>query len=149
MKERIINGVVVTTNDPNMSDAEILAYINKTREAYITDYLTQEITALNIKVTADDVEISYTISLPKFERIRRITGYLVGTIDRWNNGKVSELRDRYKSINPEQKYTSADELVRMGEIQSIWNIELPDWMVNQYDVINNSSCACNNISRTA
>lgn len=74
MKERIVDGVVVTTNDPNMSDDEILAYINKTREAYITDYLTQEITALNIKATPDDVEITYTMSLPKFERIRRITG---------------------------------------------------------------------------
>ena len=29
-----------------------------------------------------------------FERIRRITGYLVGTIDRWNNAKLSELNDR-------------------------------------------------------
>ena len=27
---------------------------------------------------------------PKFERIRRITGYLVGTTDRWNNAKRAE-----------------------------------------------------------
>ena len=33
---------------------------------------------------------------PKFERIRRITGYLVGTIDRWNNAKRAEERDRVK-----------------------------------------------------
>ena len=32
----------------------------------------------------------------KFERIRRITGYLVGTIDRFNNGKKCEERDRVK-----------------------------------------------------
>lgn len=31
-----------------------------------------------------------------FERIRRITGYLVGTIDRWNNAKRAEERDRVK-----------------------------------------------------
>ena len=31
-----------------------------------------------------------------FERIRRITGYLVGTVDRWNNAKQAELRDRVK-----------------------------------------------------
>lgn len=31
-----------------------------------------------------------------FERIRRITGYLVGTVDRFNNGKRSEERDRVK-----------------------------------------------------
>ena len=32
----------------------------------------------------------------KFERIRRITGYLVGTIDRFNNSKRAEERDRVK-----------------------------------------------------
>ncbi len=32
----------------------------------------------------------------KFERIRRITGYLVGTTDRFNNGKRAEERDRVK-----------------------------------------------------
>lgn len=31
-----------------------------------------------------------------FERIRRITGYLVGTVDRFNNGKRAEERDRVK-----------------------------------------------------
>lgn len=31
-----------------------------------------------------------------FERIRRITGYLVGTIDRWNNAKRAEEQDRVK-----------------------------------------------------
>lgn len=32
----------------------------------------------------------------KFERIRRITGYLVGTTDRFNNAKQAEERDRVK-----------------------------------------------------
>ena len=31
-----------------------------------------------------------------FERIRRITGYLVGTLDRFNNGKRAEEHDRAK-----------------------------------------------------
>lgn len=31
-----------------------------------------------------------------FDRIRRITGYLVGTTDRWNDAKRSEERDRVK-----------------------------------------------------
>ena len=31
-----------------------------------------------------------------FERIRRITGYLVGTLDRFNNAKRSEVEDRVK-----------------------------------------------------
>lgn len=32
----------------------------------------------------------------KFERIRRITGYLVGTLDRFNDGKRAEEQDRVK-----------------------------------------------------
>ncbi|MCF0221405.1 MAG: nrdD protein [Fibrobacter sp.] len=31
-----------------------------------------------------------------FERIRRITGYLVGTVDRFNNAKRAEVDDRVK-----------------------------------------------------
>ena len=31
-----------------------------------------------------------------FERIRRITGYLVGTVDKFNNGKKAEEKDRVK-----------------------------------------------------
>lgn len=32
----------------------------------------------------------------KFERIRRITGYLVGTLDHFNNAKAAEVNDRVK-----------------------------------------------------
>ena len=36
----------------------------------------------------------------KFERLRRITGYLVGTLERWNDGKKAEERERVKhSVN--------------------------------------------------
>lgn len=36
----------------------------------------------------------------KFERLRRITGYLVGTLDRWNDGKKAEEHARVKhSVN--------------------------------------------------
>lgn len=34
----------------------------------------------------------------KFERIRRITGYLVGSVDRFNNAKRAEVRDRVKHV---------------------------------------------------
>lgn len=32
----------------------------------------------------------------RFERIRRITGYLVGSLNRWNDAKRAEERDRVK-----------------------------------------------------
>ena len=31
-----------------------------------------------------------------FERIRRITGYLVGTLERFNDAKLAEVKDRVK-----------------------------------------------------
>lgn len=39
----------------------------------------------------------------RFERIRRITGYLVGTVDRFNNVKRAEVRDRvaHLKVSPE------------------------------------------------
>lgn len=39
----------------------------------------------------------------RFERIRRITGYLVGTLDRFNDGKSAEERDRVAHISFRQE----------------------------------------------
>ena len=44
----------------------------------------------------DEVVLTYHVKQKPFERIRRITGYLVGTIDRWNNAKRAEEHDRVK-----------------------------------------------------
>ncbi len=35
----------------------------------------------------------------KFERIRRVTGYLVGTLDRFNDAKRAEEHDRVKHMH--------------------------------------------------
>ena len=42
---------------------------------------------------------------PCFERLRRITGYLVGSLERWNDGKKAEERERVKHgvFTPEEK----------------------------------------------
>lgn len=49
----------------------------------------------------------------KFERLRRITGYLVGTLDRWNDGKRAEESERVKhSVN-----SCVDDLVRNAKLQ--------------------------------
>lgn len=34
----------------------------------------------------------------KFERLRRITGYLVGSLERWNDSKLEELKNRTKHL---------------------------------------------------
>ena len=48
----------------------------------------------DILVEGEEVALDYTFDAPPFERIRRITGYLVGTLDRFNNGKRAEEHDR-------------------------------------------------------
>ena len=45
------------------------------------------------KVLAVDGQVGENV---KFDRIRRITGYLVGTTDRFSNAKRAEERDRVK-----------------------------------------------------
>ena len=42
-----------------------------------------------------DIKTEYDEVIP-FERIRRITGYLVGSLNRFNDGKRAEERDRVK-----------------------------------------------------
>ncbi len=45
------------------------------------------------KATQEEIMVGEGV---KFERIRRITGYLVGTLDRFNDGKRAEEKDRVK-----------------------------------------------------
>lgn len=42
---------------------------------------------------SDDKARRYGEGVP-FERIRRITGYLVGSLERFNDGKAAEVNDR-------------------------------------------------------
>ena len=71
---------------------EIDAYIEHGKQKY-PDKVIKEMT---IKVDGDFVDLKYDFDDVPFDRIRRITGYLVGTTDRFNNAKRSEERDRVK-----------------------------------------------------
>jgi hypothetical protein len=51
---------------------------------------------LKIALDGDYANLTYEFEPAPFERIRRITGYLVGTMDRWNDAKRAEERDRVK-----------------------------------------------------
>ena len=59
-----------------------------------------DLSNIDIKVDGEFVELSYDFGHTPFHRIRRITGYLVGTLDRFNNGKRAEERDRVKHSMP-------------------------------------------------
>ena len=56
----------------------------------------KEIATIDLEVDGEFVNVNYSFVNVPFERIRRITGYLVGTVDRFNNGKRAEVRDRVK-----------------------------------------------------
>ena len=51
---------------------------------------------LDIHVDGDFVDLKYQFEDIPFERIRRVTGYLTGTLDRWNDAKRAEEKDRVK-----------------------------------------------------
>ena len=75
-----------------LSQEEINAYIDYGKKKYSD----REITGMTVKVDGDDVDLQYNFADVPFDRIRRITGYLVGTLDRFNNGKRAEEHDRVK-----------------------------------------------------
>lgn len=52
--------------------------------------------AIDVRLDGEYVELAYHYQNQPFDRIRRITGYLVGTLDRFNNAKRAEERDRVK-----------------------------------------------------
>jgi hypothetical protein len=84
--------VVIKSGD--FSSEEIDCYIHVVQSKLPKE---KELSQLTLSEGKDgNVDIDYVAVLPKFERIRRITGYLVGTIDRWNDAKRAEEHDRVK-----------------------------------------------------
>lgn len=75
----------------NASKEEAEVYINYLQKKY-----NRKLESLDIKLDGDYVDLDYKFQKAPFERIRRITGYLVGTMDNWNDAKTAEERDRVK-----------------------------------------------------
>jgi hypothetical protein len=80
----------VTVLGGEMSPKERDAYVQ-----YATEKYGREPNGLTIRIDGDYVDLDVQYHNP-FTRIRRISGYLVGSLDRWNDGKRSEERDRVK-----------------------------------------------------
>ena len=77
-----------------MTVAEVSAYINYMAKQH-PDIKSG---GLDIELDGEDVELTLTPDVVRFQRIRRITGYLVGTLDRFNNAKRAEVDDRVKHM---------------------------------------------------
>lgn len=96
MHVRVENGI--------LEQKEIDAYVKMAHDKY-----SDKVICLKIEVENDD-EVTLTYILKNdvpFERIRRITGYLVGTLDKWNDAKRAEERDRVKhTVNQDFGYNA-------------------------------------------
>ncbi|HRR77869.1 MAG: hypothetical protein IJK31_10590 [Ruminococcus sp.] len=84
MKVNVIGGEI--------PQEEIDAYIDYGRKKYKD----KEIAGMTVTLDGEYVDLRYDFADIPFDRIRRITGYLVGTLDRFNNGKRAEEHDRVK-----------------------------------------------------
>ena len=73
---------------------EINTYIARATEKY-----GKEPVAIDIKVDGDFVELSYDFGHTPFQRIRRITGYLVGTLERFNNAKRASVGNAHLRVS--------------------------------------------------
>lgn len=82
----------VNVSGGEMPTKEIEAYMQRAKDIYPNKIVSQ----MDIKIDGDFVDIEYHFATVPFERIRRITGYLVGTTDRFNNAKRAEEHDRVK-----------------------------------------------------
>lgn len=94
MMHMSIDNVTITVKNGTIPMEEAEAYAQRGRELY-GDKLTEIIVTLD-HFDEDMIELEYKWQEKPFHRLRRITGYLVGTLDRWNNGKRAEEHDRVK-----------------------------------------------------
>ena len=84
--------VTITGNAPQR---EQRAYVD-----YLEKKYNRKLKALDINIDGDYADLNYEFEQVPFERIRRITGYLVGTMEQWNNANAAEEADRVKhSLN--------------------------------------------------
>lgn len=84
----------ITVHNGEMTDAEIQEYVKYAKEKHETKE--DKVVKLDIYLDGEFVDLKVETAPVKFQRIRRITGYLVGTLDRFNDGKKAEERDRVK-----------------------------------------------------
>lgn len=89
--KKISEGIEVKMNI-GLEDAEIRAVLAQIRRKNSGQILE----SIELVVGDTDIEAICQFEPVPFDKIRRITGYLVGTVDRFNDGKRAEEKDRIK-----------------------------------------------------
>lgn len=89
--EYSIDGIRIHTNEEISEDLcrAYIAHIKKENNGC-------EIDDISLQFDGEHVNMGYHLRPSQFEKIRRITGYLVGNMTRWNNAKAEEEHDRTK-----------------------------------------------------
>ncbi len=82
----------VTVKNGTLDRREIDAYVTRA----VNLYHPKKIEEMTLTLDGEYVDIEYKFAPVNFDRIRRITGYLVGTLDRFNDAKRSEVEQRVK-----------------------------------------------------
>lgn len=77
-----------------LSKEEINVYVEHVQ----SKYKARELALLEIEIDGEYVNLRCETKPVNFNRIRRITGYLVPDLGNWNDAKASEERDRVKHI---------------------------------------------------
>lgn len=91
MEYRVINNIEVTTIGDAISDEELTIHLKE-----LQGKQQHKIIKATVTVDGEYLDVNCVFEHVPFERIRRITGYLVGTTDRWCDSKQAEERDRVK-----------------------------------------------------
>lgn len=85
-----MDGIRIEVYNAELTEEEILQYIKRARLANPNGKLL----SLTLVVDGEDVDITSEYESTPFERIRRITGYLVGRLGKVNDAKKAEISDR-------------------------------------------------------
>ena len=84
-----IDGIYVTY-PAEMQRSEAAEYVARQKEKH------PDLCRLDISLDGEFANLRSVTQKFPFDRIRRITGYLVGGMDKWNNAKRAEEADRVK-----------------------------------------------------
>ena len=98
MRQKIKKNFNLAIRD-ELTHNEIDEYIYRLRAKHPNKYFK----SLTLTLNGEFADVEYNFESVPFERIRRITGYLVGTVNRVNDAKRAEVLDRVSCIPPTPK----------------------------------------------
>lgn len=99
MIKKNIDGVEIVEVNCDFPEEELKLYIKQ-----FDTFHYSRLTKLVLTSYDEDIECEKHYAPVEFDRIRRITGYLVGTVDRFNDAKRAEEHDRVKHGLPDEPY---------------------------------------------